>query len=245
MDLQPWREVTSIFCAAVLLTGLAAGERSASIAATPVAMWEQFPAYSRPPLFASATTVTQQREPPIPASAPAAASVAAPAKVVEARVPLIGAVVDAGVPDGAAASIALRPLRWLRIQVGGMHNSISPGIRAGISLVPFYYWITPSLNLEAGHYFPGDATWIARRLTPNRNLDSLFQRVGYDFGNAQLGLELGSPRGAIFFLRVGVSYLTSTGRGVQQALTDQSLQAGDVKLSGVIPSAKIGMIFFF
>ena len=84
-----------------------------------------------------------------------------------------------------------------------------------------------------------------RRLTPNRNLDSLFQRVGYDFGNAQLGLELGSPRGASFFLRVGVSYLTAIGRGVQQALTDQSLQAGNVKLSGVIPSAKIGMMYFF
>ncbi len=238
--------MTSIFCAAFLLTGLAAGEPTASIAATPVAMWEQFPAYSRPPVFASTTMVTQQKDPSIPAPAPAAApSPTVASRVVEARVPLIGAVVDAGAPDGAAASIALRPLRWLRIQVGGMHNSISPGIRAGISLVPFYYWITPSLNLEAGHYFPGDATWIARRLTPNRNLDSLFQRVGYDFGNAQLGLELGSPRGAIFFLRVGVSYLTSTGRGVQQALTDQSLQAGDVKLSGVIPSAKIGMIFFF
>ena len=126
-----------------------------------------------------------------------------------------------------------------------MHNSISPGIRGGISLVPFYYWITPSLNLEAGHYFPGDATWIARRLTPNRNLDSLFQRVGYDFGNAQVGLELGSPRGAIFFLRAGISYLATTGRGVQQALTDRSLQAGDVKLTGVIPSAKLGLIYFF
>jgi hypothetical protein len=239
--------VSSIFFAVLLLTDLAASERSASIAATPVSMWEQYPTYSKPPVVAAAVTVTRKEPPtpePIRAPAPSPAP-ASQASQVEARVPLIGAIVDAGVPDGAAASITLRPWRWLRIQAGGMHNTISPGLRGGISLVPFYYWITPSLNLEAGHYFPGDATWIARRLTPNRNLDSLFQRVGYDFGNAQLGLELGSPRGATFFVRAGVSYVQTTGRGIQQALQDPTLQAGNVKLTGVIPSAKIGMIFFF
>jgi len=156
----------------------------------------------------------------------------------------LGASVDAGVPDGMAASVALRPWQWLRIQAGGMHNTLSPGLRGGISLVPFYFWITPSLTVEAGHYFEGDATWIARRLTSNRSLDPLFRQVGYDFGNAHLGLELGSPRGVSFFLRAGISYV-QMGKGVQQALTDPTVQAGDVKLSGVIPSAKLGLLIYF
>ena len=126
-----------------------------------------------------------------------------------------------------------------------MHNTISPGLRGGISLVPFYYWITPSLTVEAGHYFEGDATWIARRLTSDRSLDPIFRQVGYDFGNAHLGLELGSPRSVSFFLSAGISYV-QMGSGVQQAIiNDPTIQASDVRLSGVIPSAKLGLLVYF
>ena len=152
---------------------------------------------------------------------------------------------DAGIPDGMAASLALRPWHWLRFEVGGAHNTISPGLRAGLGLVPFYFWITPSLTVEAGHYFEGDATWVARRLTSNRNLDPLFRKVGYDFGNAHLGLELGSPNSVSFFVRAGVSYVRMAAHGVQQAINDPTIQASDVKLSGVIPSAKLGLLIYF
>ncbi len=195
--------------------------------------WEPYPAYSSPPLVASRTP---ERDVPTIQSA---AADRGPSRR------WLGVTVDAGIPDGMAASVALRPWHWLRIQAGGMHNTISPGLRGGISLVPFYFWITPSLTVEAGHYFEGDATWIARRLTSNRNLDPLFRKVGYDFGNAHLGLELGSPRSVSFFLRAGISYVQMTGKGVQQAINDPTIQAGDVKLSGAIPSAKLGLLIYF
>ncbi|HEX4801883.1 MAG TPA: hypothetical protein VFV14_00110 [Myxococcaceae bacterium] len=208
----------------LLVASLAAADQGASAPSGGAIGWEPYPAYSSPPLVVS----TSQSA----------------AGGAEPSMRWLGASVDAGVPDGMAASVALRPWHWLRIQAGGMHNTISPGMRGGISLVPFYFWITPSLTAEAGHYFEGDATWIARRLTSDRSLDPLFRQVGYDFGNAHLGLELGSPQGVSFFLRAGISYV-QMGKGVQQAITDPTIQAGDVKLSGVIPSAKLGLLIYF
>ncbi len=230
------------FVAALLIASPAAAQPAPSPGSTAVSAWERYPAYSSPPLV-SPPLVAGSVAPPSPDVPKVQKSaVAAPR---EPSIHWLGVMVDAAVPDGVAGSVVLRPWHWLRIQAGGMHNSISPGLRAGISLVPFYYWITPSLNVEAGHYFAGDATWIARRLTSNRNLDPLFQKVGYDFGNAHLGLELGSPRSLSFFLRAGISYVQTTGRGVQAAIRDPTIQAGDIRLSGVIPSAKLGLLLYF
>ncbi|HME91326.1 MAG TPA: hypothetical protein VKE49_07870 [Myxococcaceae bacterium] len=218
--------------AQLLVTSLAVAEQGASVPSRAASGWEPYPAYSNPPLV---TSGTPQRDLP---TIPSASADREPSRR------WLGVTVDAGVPDVMAASVALRPWHWLRLQAGGMHNTVSPGLRGGISLVPFYFWITPSLTLEAGRYFEGDATWIARRLTPNRNLDPLFGKVGYDFGNAHLGLELGSPRSVSFFLRAGISYV-QMGKGVQQAISDPTIQAGDVPLSGVIPSAKLGLLVYF
>jgi len=221
------------FFTQLLVASLAAAEQGASVPSEAASAWEPYPAYSSPPLVAAG-------EPPrdVPTIESAAVD----------RGPSrrwLGVTVDAGVPDGMAASVALRPWHWLRIQAGGMHNTISPGLRGGISLLPFYYWITPSLTVEAGHYFEGDATWIARRLTSDRSLDPIFRQVGYDFGNAHLGLELGSPRSVSFFLSAGISYV-QMGSGVQQAIiNDPTIQASDVRLSGVIPSAKLGLLVYF
>jgi len=218
------------FFAQLLVASLAVAEQGASVPSGAASGWEPYPAYSSPPLVVSST----------PQDVPTIQSAAVDR---ERAMRWLGASVDAGVPDGMAASVALRPWHWLRIQAGGMHNTISPGLRGGISLVPFYFWITPSLTVEAGHYFEGDATWIARRLTSDRSLDPLFRQVGYDFGNAHLGLELGSPQGVSFFLRAGISYV-QMGQGVQQAITDPTIP-GDTKLSGVIPSAKLGLLIYF
>jgi hypothetical protein len=238
LELQSKKTVTSVFCATLLLTSLAVGEMS------PIDAWGKYPAYSRPPLVPAAVlnanipaaeTKANEEPPPARPAAPPSRS----------RAPLLAAMVDAGVPEGAAASVAYRPWQWLRVEAGGMHNLIGPGLRAGISLIPFYFWITPSLNLEVGHFFSGDATWMAHRFTSSRNIDPLFQRVGYDFGSAHLGLEIGSPSGVSFFLQVGASYVQMSSNGVQQVISDPTIQASDIKLTGVIPSAKLGMTIYF
>lgn len=201
----------------------------------PASRWAPYPAYSMPPLIAG---------PGSPDGEVPTVQSAAAAKPKASR-HWLGVAVDSGIPDGMAAAMAVRPWFWLRFEAGGMHNTISPGLRGGVSLIPFYFWITPSLTVEAGHYFESDATWIARRLTSNRNLDPLFRKVGYNFGNVHLGLELGSPHSLSFFLRAGVSYVQMTAHGVQQAINDPTIQAGDVGLSGVIPSAKLGLLLYF
>jgi hypothetical protein len=224
--------VTSTILATVLMAGLAAGEPGPTAEASSSGTWEQYPAYSMPPLVAAAAE-TQKRVEPVKADVPS-----------DPQAPFLGALLDAGVPDGAGVSIAVRPWRWLRIQAGATHNLVSTGIRGGVALVPFYWYVTPSLTVEAGHFFPGDATWVVHLVSTSVN-SSLLNHVGYDYGNAQLGLELGSPRSVAFFVRGGISYLQTKVNNVSQAIQDHSIQAGPVSVSGVFPSAKLGLIIYF
>jgi hypothetical protein len=162
-----------------------------------------------------------------------------------------GILVDAGVPDGVALSVGFRPLRWVRLEVGVLENSISPGLRGGLTLIPLNYWITPTLTVEAGHYFSGNANRLVQRLSHNESafIQPLLQDFNYEFGNAHLGLELGSSRFA-FYLHGGLSYVTSTVRNVQlafqQSSSDVSVKdAKDVKVTYRGPSAKLGFVVYF
>jgi hypothetical protein len=157
--------------------------------------------------------------------------------------------VDAGVPDGFGLSLAFRPLRWVRLEVGVLENTVSPGIRGGATLIPFNFWITPTLTLEAGRYFSGNANGLAQKLSHNPSLNSpLLQDFNYEYGNAHLGLELGSSRFAVY-LHGGLTYLVSTVRNVQLALQqntgDASIQAKDGKVTYRGPSAKLGFLIYF
>jgi hypothetical protein len=157
---------------------------------------------------------------------------------------------DAGLPDGANASLVYRPMRWLRAEAGVGYNLISPGVRGGLTLIPF--GVGPSLTVEGGHYFDGNANGTARKIAGSSFKDSaLLERVGYDFANAHLGLEIGSRR-MTFFLHGGMSYIRGTLHNA-----DSVLQAGgtvpqgsqvtikqDPVLKVVAPSAKLGLIVY-
>jgi hypothetical protein len=164
---------------------------------------------------------------------------------------------DAGVPDGVGVSAAFRPMHWVRLELGLLENSVSPGIRGGVTLIPFNYWVTPTMTLEAGHFFPGNANRLAQKLSVNSPawMRPLLQDFNYDFANAHLGLELGSSRFA-FYLHGGLSYATSTVRNVQQAWQQNLDQqpstssptitsAKDGKVTAVGPSAKLGFVVYF
>jgi len=161
------------------------------------------------------------------------------------RRPILGVQLDVGVPEGAAASLAVRPWHWLRFHGGMMYNTVSLGVEGGVSLIPFYSWITPALTLEAGRFFPGDANGMARRISGNSTLNSpLLRNVGYTFGSAYLGLEIGSPKSLCFFLRGGVSYVESSLSGLKEQIGG-NVEASDLKLRGVVPSAKLGLMLYF
>src|SRR6185369_4854552 len=107
--------------------------------------------------------------------------------------PIVGVMTDAGLPDGLAASLVVRPTSWLRLHGGGSYNLISAGVRAGVTLVPFGWG--PSLSIEGGHYFEGDANNLMRRFAGSSwSSNAALERVGYDYANAHLGLDFGSRR---------------------------------------------------
>jgi hypothetical protein len=184
---------------------------------------------------------------------------AEPADVVQASapppapsLPLIGIMADAGVPDGMGGSLVFRPQRWLRVHGGGTYNMISSGLRAGATLLPF--GSGPSLTVEGGHYFDGDANGLVRRFAgPSYDSNAALERVGYDYANAHLGLDIGSRR-VTFYLHAGMSYVRATIHHLDDVV--QSSSSGDsstgtqvsVKQDPVIraftPSAKLGLIVY-
>lgn len=124
--------------------------------------------------------------------------------------PRIGAMADLGLPDGATVSLVYRPIRAIRVAAGISHNLISLGERAGVTVMPFSWWASPTLSLEYGHYADGNANPLIRAATGNATSSSAaFDRVGYNYANAHLGLELGRTW-FTFYLHAGVSRITGT-----------------------------------
>jgi hypothetical protein len=177
----------------------------------------------------------------------------AAAKKSEGPPVVLGLMADAGVPDGANGALALRPARWLRLHLGGGHNTVSAGYRGGFTLLP--WGVGPSLSVDVGHYREGDANSLVRDLVGTTRLSPLFQRFGYTYVNTQLGLELG--RGSFqFFVHAGFSFLRATIHNAQSALDQsQAMQttAGTTTVRIVqdpivrawIPSMKLGMVVYF
>ena len=157
--------------------------------------------------------------------------------------PRFGAMVDLGVPSGASASAVYRPVRALRFHAGGGHNLVAPGVQAGVSLAPLATWISPTLTVEAGRFFPGDANPAVERFTGEPS-ELAPERIGYDFASAQVGLELGREW-ATFYLHAGVSYLRGAwhGEDAGDEATTTTMTEVDVRAVGV--SARLGFIFYF
>src|SRR5215212_6807365 len=95
-------------------------------------------------------------------AAPAVASPETSVTAAAAVTPWIGAMADVGLPDGATASIVVRPIRSLRAHAGVSHNMISLGERVGLTWVPLSWWASPTLSIEYGHYAEGNANPLAR-----------------------------------------------------------------------------------
>jgi hypothetical protein len=169
--------------------------------------------------------------------------------------PALGVMLGAGIPDGATASLVYRPFSWLRTEAGGSTNMISKGVRGGVALIPF--GMGPSVSFEAGHYFEGDANGIARSIAGAGFKDNaILQRVGYDFANAHLGLDLGMRR-FVFFIHGGMSYIRASVHNVNAEISS-AMSSGAAGSSGgttvslnqdpivrvVTPSVKLGLIFY-
>ncbi len=156
---------------------------------------------------------------------------------------LIGLMVDLGLPDGASVSLVARPLCWLRLHAGASHNTVNFGIRGGATVGTCFSVFNPTLTLEAGHFFEGDANKIARTISGNADLDvPVFRRFGYSYANAQVGAEFGFET-FTFYLRGGMSVL-QTRIHLAEASVEGELGLSDMNVRGYGVSAKLGMIFY-
>jgi hypothetical protein len=134
----------------------------------------------------------------------------------------LGVMADAGVPDGATASLVFRPVSALRLHGGVAYNTVSTGARVGVTVAPMKSWFTPTVSIDYGRYPEGELAAFDRQMT-----------VGYDFANGHIGFALGRKR-ASFFLQAGMSRVSG-------AVHDEST---DAKLVVWTPSARLGFVLY-
>lgn len=156
-----------------------------------------------------------------------------------------GAMLDIGLPDAVGVSAVVRPLKWTRFHFGITTNAVAPGIRGGVTFVPFQWVVSPSFTAEGGHVFEGDMNWWTRKFGTE---SKAFERVNYSYANGHLGLEIGKPNRFHIFIHGGISYVASTLHGFQQvlqeALGDPTISFSDPNVSGYFTSGKIGFALY-
>jgi hypothetical protein len=168
----------------------------------------------------------------------------------DAPLPRFGIAVDAGIPDGLAASAAFRPWRPLRLEAGITYNVLAFGLRAGVDVSPFALRVAPVFHAEIGHTFSADASGLAARFaTLSATERVLLRDVGYDYVSGQLGVEVRASSRMAFFARGGLAYFWTTARHVQEAVLAENpaspLRIGDLSLRGTAPTGSLGVVLFF
>lgn len=162
----------------------------------------------------------------------------------------LGVMLDVGAPDGVGISAVVRPVRWLRINAGLTTNTLSLGVRGGISLVPLTAFITPSINLDVGHYFDAKYNELVDRfggipLQTNVPIND----VGFNYGGASLGLELGKPERFSVSLRVGMArgslVIDEAERLLRDVTGDPDLTATPLTFRFTTPAVKLGFLLYF
>ena len=162
--------------------------------------------------------------------------------------PRFGVMTDVGVPDGATASFVYRPIRQIQTHIGVGHNGISPGVRGGVSFVPFRTFITPIAVLDYGRYFEGDANPLARMISGDATFQNdLLNDVGYDYINAHVGVELGGKRFK-FYLHAGLSRVSGNVHNLNSLSEDPDAETSvsfteDPHVTMTVPSARLGFIY--
>jgi hypothetical protein len=208
---------------------------------------------SAPPAITTHTAVMEgQREQSlVNVDAPAKAATTKAPIEAPARNTLIGLGIDAGFPGVAGFTLLVRPLWWLRLNAGLAYDYAGFGYRGGLSLAPCWCAVTPTLNLDAGHYLSGDFNKFGSVSDPN--VKALLSHVTYTFATAQIGLEFGSQRWFNFYLRGGLAYFESTFSGADLTVLAQGkigsdpstrYKAGDGRFTSVAPCVSLGFHVF-
>lgn len=157
---------------------------------------------------------------------------------------------DLGAFGAAGGLVYFRPWDWVRLNAGLSWNYLGFGLRGGASFTPWRLPITPSLNLEYGHFFTGDLTKFASASGEAER--RLLESGRYSWTSAQLGVEFGSQWKFIFYVRGGFAFLWATvpGNVLSGFIAEQSndttvtFSAGDTKVTALVPCASLGFLVY-
>jgi hypothetical protein len=159
-----------------------------------------------------------------------------------------GLLLDGGFPDGLGLSAVARPWRALRADAGVTYNVLGFGVRAGATLLPLPWAVAPLLRAEVGHAFESDASGLASSFGLRTSESVLLKAVSYDYASLQVGLQIG--RGDRFALVVqgGLAWFRGPVKNFQAAVRAASpgstLEVADPTVSGSVPCASVGFVFF-
>lgn len=155
----------------------------------------------------------------------------------------LGIMLDVGLPDGLALAATYEPLFWGRVDFGVTTNVLGAGLRGGITLAPLDFFITPTFNIDLGHYFKSDISGAVSQIAGEDVDSDMFRYVTYTYLNLHLGLILGGESFR-FFLRGGMSRMHLTFSGGEAELSDDSSLrvTQGVKVDVWTPSVKLGVI---
>ena len=151
-------------------------------------------------------------------------------------------------PDGVTADLVYRPLPYLRILAGPSWDYLSFGLQGGVAVAPIRWAVSPVLEVRYGHFFGANLNKVFNVPT---ELQPLTRDVGYDYFNGQLALEFGSPRGVSFSVGAGLSWFWTDLHG--SGTVERNPGTPDAatvtiaypKLRALIPSVRLGMLFYF
>ncbi len=158
-----------------------------------------------------------------------------------------GLQLDMGAPDVSGLSLVFRPYRYLRLEAGGNFNVLSGGLHGGVTVLPFHWGVVPTIHLEYGHMFDGDASKYAGN-DANASTKLALKQIGYDYADAQLGFEFGAQNRFVFFIRGGLFWLWTEAKNFQEAVNLSNSGAAvtannpQIRLRG--PSVNLGFLLY-
>lgn len=164
--------------------------------------------------------------------------------------PLLGLALGGGFPDLVTASLMFRPIEAIRFFAGPSWGYVSWGAQGGIVIAPWNGWATPTLSFEGGMLFGTNLSFLVKDSSgtgASAGLKPLLRRIDYQYVAADLGIELGSPRGLAFVVRLGLSYVTVKANGTATYTSDNGTRVtlSNPAVHATLPSLKIGLQYWF
>ena len=174
---------------------------------------------------------------PEPATVAPFPSFAEPAKPKSPYRRKIGVQLGLGVPDAATLGVVFRPVKFVRVELGGAYNYLTEGVQVGVTALPFGRVL--SFTGECGYFFGGNANKFTNKEYPA--LDD----TSYEYCNTHAGLDFGRER-ATFFIHGGMSYFDARIRNTTQQINRNDVTVvSDPHLTAWFPSFKLGLIVYF